>query len=118
WLREEGAARALVARAFEAARGQAAVGVLPFLLQHVAIDHATSDRPAPAYAAFDEAIRLARETGQRTDPGATLAQPARLEARQGREAKCREHAGEARELGRGLGGGLAGVGPIAGLGAL
>ena len=45
------------------------------------------DRPWPAAdASYDEAIRLARETGQRAELGAALAGLAWLEARQGREA--------------------------------
>ena len=47
---------------------------------------------------YDEAVRLAQETGQRTELGAALAGWAWLEARQGREADCRAHAAEARTL--------------------
>ncbi len=38
WLREAEAGRALIARALEVARTQTAIGVLPFLLSHVAVD--------------------------------------------------------------------------------
>ena len=64
---------------------------------------ATIARPtehwAAAEACYDEAIRLARETGQR---GTTRRAPRRawpwLEARQGREEACRAHADEAARL--------------------
>lgn len=51
--------------------------------------------PRPAYA---EGIHLAREAGQAADLAACLAGLAWLEARQGREAECRVHAGEAAAL--------------------
>jgi DNA-binding CsgD family transcriptional regulator len=98
WLRESTADRTLVTRAEEAARRQSAVGVLPFLLTHIAIDAMASDRWSAAEAGFHEAIELARETGQRTDLTTALARLAWLEARQGKEAACRSHAAEARAL--------------------
>jgi DNA-binding CsgD family transcriptional regulator len=96
WLREAGANRAVIERAFEGARRQSAVGTLPWLLHHLARDQATTDRWAAAEASYDEAIRLARETGQEAELAAALAGIALLEARQGREAECRRHAAEAR----------------------
>ena len=81
--------------AFEQARSQAALGVLPSLLHYLARDQATTDQWPAAEASYDEAIRLARETGQRTELAAALAGLAWLEARQGREAACRAHAAEA-----------------------
>jgi DNA-binding CsgD family transcriptional regulator len=98
WLREAATSRGLVERAIEAARGQGAVGALPFALWLAARDAATSDRLAPAEARYEEAIRLARETGQATSLCAALAGLACVEARAGREAACREHAGEALAL--------------------
>jgi DNA-binding CsgD family transcriptional regulator len=102
WLRELAAGRALVDRAVEAARQQSVVGVLPFLLSHVGVDQAATDRWAEAEVSFHEAITLARHTGQRTDLAFGLARLAWLEARQGREPECRGHAGEALDLGRQL----------------
>ena len=48
WLREADTGRALGYRALEAARRKSAVGSLPFLLGHVAIDQAATDRWAEA----------------------------------------------------------------------
>ena len=62
WLRESGAVRALIDRAVQVTREQAAIGLLPYLLSHLAIDQATTDRPAAAVASFYEVIQLARET--------------------------------------------------------
>jgi DNA-binding CsgD family transcriptional regulator len=98
WLREADTGRALAYRALDAARRKSAVGVLPFVLGHVAIDQAATDRWAEAQASFHEAISLAREAGQHTDLAANLAFLARLEARQGREQQCRAHAAEALTL--------------------
>ena len=98
WLREADTGRALAYRALDAARRKSAVGVLPFVLGHVAIDQAATDRWAEAQASFHEAIGLAREAGQHTDLAANLAFLARLEARQGREQQCRAHATEALTL--------------------
>src|SRR5690242_21921990 len=57
--------------------------------------HPTTHQWAAAEASYDEAIRLGRETGQRAEVAAALAGLAWLEARQGREGACREHAAEA-----------------------
>ncbi len=102
YLRETDAGRGLVDRAVATARAAAAVGVLPHLLAHVAIEHASSERWVEAQAGFDEAIRLARETGQDVVLAGALARLARLEARLGRDAHCRAHAAEAVELARDL----------------
>ena len=118
WLREADTGRALAYRALEAARRKSAVGSLPFLLGHVAIDQAATDRWAEAQAGFHEAISLARETGQHTDLGACLAFLARLEARQGSAARSRAHATEALSLSRDLGLGTCEVWAIAALGEL
>src|SRR4051812_1904495 len=98
WLRESEAGRGAIATAFERARSYAAIGALPPVLHHLARDQATTDRWPAALASFDEAIRLARETGQRTELGASLAGLAWLEARQGDEAACRAHAAEGRAI--------------------
>ena len=98
WLREAEAGRSMIDGAIERARAEAAVGVLPTLLQHIARDQATSDRWSSAAASFDEAIRLGRETGQRVELAAALAGLALLNARRGRESECRGHAEEAAAL--------------------
>ena len=82
-------------RAIEAARAAAAVGALPFSLWIAGRDAATSDRLAVAIALYEEAIRLARETGQATALCAGLSGLACVEARLGRADACREHAAEA-----------------------
>jgi DNA-binding CsgD family transcriptional regulator len=95
WLREAGLGEGLVDRALEEARARSAAGVLPHLLAHVAIHHATTDRFIEARAGFEEAIALARETGQRVVLAGALARLAWLEARSGRAEACRRHAAEA-----------------------
>ncbi len=118
WLREADAGRAVIERAFELTRAQAAVGVLPSLLHMLARDQATTDQWPAAEASYDESIRLARETGQRVELGAALAGLAWLEARQGREEDCREHSAQAKELCDELGVGLYGIWPVQALGDL
>ena len=118
WLREAKAGRGPIERAFDEARAQAAVGVMPFLLHHLARDQATTDQWAAAEASYDEAMRLGRETGQRVELAASLAGLAWLEARQGREARCREHASEAAQLCQELGVGVYSVWAMQALGDL
>src|SRR5208282_2646699 len=118
WLREVSIGSALADRALAVARRKSAVGVLPFVLTHVAIEQAATDRWAEAQAGFHEAIDLARETGQRTELGASLARLASLEARQGRSEQSRRHATEALSLSRELGLGVCEVWAIAALGDL
>jgi DNA-binding CsgD family transcriptional regulator len=118
WLREGDIGRALTYRALEAARRKSAVGALPFLLVHIAIDQAATDRWAEAQAGYHEAIGLARETGQYADLGTSLAFLARLEARQGRAEQSRRHSNEALSLSRELSLGVCEVWAIAALGDL
>lgn len=118
WLRESGSPRTLIDRAVQVTREQAAIGLLPYLLSHLAIDQATTNRPAAAVASFHEVLQLARETGQRTDLSAALARLASLEARMGRDADCRAHAREALDLARDLGLGLCEIWATAALGEL
>jgi DNA-binding CsgD family transcriptional regulator len=118
WLREADAGRGLIARASEQARSQGAAGVLPFLLHHLARDQATTDQWPAAEASYDEAVSLARETGQRVELAASLAGLAWLQARQGRDAMCRRNAAEATALCAELGVGLYGVWAIQALGDL
>jgi DNA-binding CsgD family transcriptional regulator len=92
--------------------------VLPFLLGHVAIDHAATDNWTMALAGYDEAIALARETNQRADLALALGGLARLDARRGIEGACRAHAAEARGVGRELGARIVEVWAVAALGDL
>ena len=98
WLREADTGRGLIERASERVREEAALGALPYLLHLLARDQATTDQWAAAEVSYDEAIRLGYETGQRVEVAAALAGLAWLEARQGREAECREHAARAGEM--------------------
>jgi DNA-binding CsgD family transcriptional regulator len=99
----EASGRELIARAIAIAREHAAIGVLPRLLNRLARDESATDRWRDAEADFGETIRLARETGQRSELVAALAGLAWLEARRGNDEACRAHAAEARPLARELG---------------
>jgi DNA-binding CsgD family transcriptional regulator len=118
WLREAGAGAGLVERAVAIARDRSAAGVLPHLLAYIGIDRAATDRYPEALATFDEAVRLARETGQRTILANALARFAWVEARCGRDEGCREHAGEALALALELGTHLFRIWALAALGDL
>lgn len=118
WLRETDAGHELVDSAVATARARSAVGILPHLLAHVSIQHATTDRWVEAQAGFDEAIRLARETGQHVVLAGALSRLAWLEARLGRERACRTHAAEALAIARELGVVLCEIWALAALGEL
>jgi DNA-binding CsgD family transcriptional regulator len=119
WLREADTGQELTGRALATARRQSAVGVLPFLLTHVAIEQvAATGRWAEAQAGFHEAIDLARETGQRTDLASGLARLGWLEAWQGRSDQSRAHATEALAMSRELGLVVSEVWALAALGDL
>lgn len=98
FLRESGTGRALVQTVVEDLRRRSVVGGLPFLLFHVARDQATTDRWNIAELSYSEGMHLAREAGQACDLAACLAGLAWLEARQGKEVSCRQHAAEALQI--------------------
>ncbi len=98
FLRETGTGRALLEEAMRERRDQVAVGMLPALLMHLARDEATTDRWADAAAAYDEGIRLSRESGQTTELAICLAGQAWLSAHRGRAEECRALATEAIEI--------------------
>ena len=98
FLRESGPGRDLMLRAVADRREHAALGSLPFLLFHLARDDATTDRWSAAEVGYQEAVLLARESGQTTDLAMCLAGLAWLQARMGREADCRAAAGEAARI--------------------
>jgi len=85
---------ATLRRLVDQVRDEAGIGALPAVLFHVARDQATSSAWAEAEANYTEAVHLAEETGQVTERLMSLAGLAWLESRTGREAACREHAGE------------------------
>ncbi len=98
WLREGDVGHRLVDRAVASARDRATIGALPLLLAHVAIGYVAADDWSAGRATYDEAMRLAREAGQRTELAGCLARRAWLEARQGKEDEARAHVAEARAL--------------------
>ena len=104
--------------ALQTARSRAAVGALPFALNLIARDQATTDRWAVAEATYQEAIGLARESGQQTELAFGLAGLAWLHARRGREEESRAAAAEALELCRGMGTRLYEIWATAALGEL
>lgn len=118
WLREAGVGRAVIDHAFDRARSTVALGTLPSMLHMFGRDQATTDRWEAADASYDEAVRLARETGQRVELGAALAGLACLEARQGRDPACRAHAAEAAALCEELGVGFFGAWAVQAIGDL
>jgi DNA-binding CsgD family transcriptional regulator len=118
YLRQTEGGRPLLDHALRAARAQAAIGVLPFLLNMVARDQAATDRWAAAGATYQEAIDLARESGQQSELSVALAGLTWLQARRGREAECRALAAEALSLSRELGTGMAEIWVTAALGEL
>ncbi len=95
FLREADTGRSLLAHTLQTARARAAVGVLPFALDLIARDQATTDRWAVAESTYQEAIGLARESGQLTALVAGLAGLSWLQARRGAAEECRACAAEA-----------------------
>jgi DNA-binding CsgD family transcriptional regulator len=118
FLRESEAGRELLKRALQQARAQAALGALPFVLNLIGRDYATTDRWSEAEAIYQEAATLARETGQRTELPFSLSGLACLYARRGLEAAARGTAQEALELSRALGTRLFELWALAALGDL
>jgi len=118
FLREAGTGRWLLEHALRTARARAAVGALPFLLDLIARDEATTDRWAVAEATYRESIELARESDQQTALVFALSGLAWLQARRGREQECRALAAEALELSPRLGTRLHEVWATAALGEL
>lgn len=97
-LRDAMAGRRLLTDALESARARSAIGTLPFVLNLVALDHATTDRWDLAEVTYREAIGLARESDQRTVLAFGLSGLVRLLARRGDGDECRALAAEALEL--------------------
>jgi DNA-binding CsgD family transcriptional regulator len=118
YLREAESGRARVDRALTYARERSAAGVLPGLLHNIGREQAMSNAWPAAQASYDEAIRLARESGQRAEEAASLAGLSWLEARQGLDKQCRAHAEEGRAMCVELGAGLYEVWTVVALGEL
>jgi DNA-binding CsgD family transcriptional regulator len=99
WYERYEEARSVLTRAIEAARGASALGPLPYALAELAeVQFRTGDWVA-AYASATEAVQLAEDIGQEGVLAYSLACLAQIEAAQGREDDCREHARRALELG-------------------
>ncbi len=118
FLRQTGAGRALLEHALRIARERAALGALPFVLNLIARDQAATDRWAVAAATYQEAIKLARESGQQAELTFGLAGLAWLQGRRGREQECRAYVTEALALCHGVGIGLYEIWATAALGEL
>lgn len=101
YLREAGAAGDLLRETIESRRRSALLGQLPHLLFHLARNDATTDRWSRAESLYSQAVELAREFGQLTELGASLAGLAALHARQGRVEECHRVAEEANRVGAG-----------------
>jgi DNA-binding CsgD family transcriptional regulator len=101
WMEEHDQAREIFSRVIERAREQSVPSVLPYTLVGLAdLDFRTGGW-ARAYANASEAVTLGRETEQPVSLAFALACLARIEAAQGRDADCREHATEAFDLAEG-----------------
>ena len=118
FLREADTGRSLLVHALTTARARSALGTLPFVLNLIARDQATTDRWSLADATYREAIELARESGQETELAFGLAGLAWLQARRGREQECRVSAAEALRLSGRLGARLYEVWATSALGEL
>jgi DNA-binding CsgD family transcriptional regulator len=118
FLREAGTGRSLLERGLQVARARAAVGALPFVLNLIARDHATTDRWTLAESVYREGIALARESDQQTALAFGLSGLAWLQARRGREPECRATVAEALSLCRRLGTRLYEIWALAALGEL
>ena len=85
-------------RAVNTARDRALISVLPIALQEQSTELMGQGRLKLAYAAAEEAIRLANDIGQQWGASWNLANLASIEAVWGDEARAREHASSAREV--------------------
>jgi ATP/maltotriose-dependent transcriptional regulator MalT len=101
WMEEHDKARELFSRVIGQAREESVPSVLPYTLVGLAeLDFRTGGW-ARAYANASEAVTLARQTEQPVSLAFALACLARIEAAQGRDGDCREHATEAFDLAAG-----------------
>jgi DNA-binding CsgD family transcriptional regulator len=98
FLRDSATGRVLIHRAMRDRRSRVALGQLPTFLFYLARDEATTDRWADAASSYDEAIRLARETGQTTELAISLAGQAWLAAHRGQAEDCQTLTAEAIDI--------------------
>ncbi len=118
FLRESQTGREQLETALSSARARGAIGSLPFVLVLIGRDQATTESWRLAQATYREAVALARETDQRTWLALGLSALAWLQARQGSEHECRQHAVEALELAETLGARLPSLWALTALGEL
>lgn len=90
WLRESSETRAVIGQTIDRLREEGALGSLPYLLMHIGRDAATTDDWDGAESAYQEAIRLAGETGQTTDLAVAAGGLACVLARRAAADRCRE----------------------------
>ena len=100
---EYGNTRILLERIAEVARRASAGGLLAQALTQLALLDYRTSRWAAGAAHAEEAFTLAEQTGRPLEAVRALAYLARIEAAQGREELCREHAARAWELAAGTG---------------
>lgn len=98
WRSEHVRGRDLANRLIGRARRDSVLTVLPFALAVLTEAHFHLGDWKSAYAAGTESVSLAEEFGQRAELAHSLARLAHVEAGQGREAACREHAERALAL--------------------
>ncbi|HEX3802816.1 MAG TPA: AAA family ATPase [Solirubrobacteraceae bacterium] len=118
FLRESERVHARLETALHSAREHGGIGTLPFVLNLIARDQATTDRWRLADATYREAVTLARETDQRTWLAFALSGLAWLLAREGRADECQAHAEEALQLAEDLGARLPALWSLSALGDL
>jgi DNA-binding CsgD family transcriptional regulator len=95
YLGDDTATHQFSLRAVARARASGELGMLPYLLESLAVAEVSSGRYAAATASASEGLRLARETGQESSICGNLAALALLAAIQGREDTCRSSAADA-----------------------
>jgi DNA-binding CsgD family transcriptional regulator len=98
WMEDHERSRRLVEGAIAQCRAWSAPGLMPYGLLCLAELEFRDGRWAQAYAAGNEAVRLAEETGQINDIAYSLAVLARVEAALGHEADCRAHLARSLEI--------------------
>jgi DNA-binding CsgD family transcriptional regulator len=105
WLGRYDLAEQVITRQLDALRGAAAIGRMPFLLAIRAHLTFRLGQWARAVAAADEAVALARQTGQPPQVAFGLAVLATVEAARGQSEQALAHAREAHAIVDQLGGG-------------
>jgi DNA-binding CsgD family transcriptional regulator len=98
FLREAKAGRELLDRALLLARENAATAALPVLLFFLGRDAATTERWSLGRAYYEEAARIAADTTQAIWQANSVAGLAWLDAYEGRDQECVEHAATALDM--------------------